>query len=682
MPKISICIPAYENAGGIQRLLKSISEQLYGDYEIILTDDSASDAVEKAVKESGLPVRYVRNHPRRGAIANWNEAVSLASGEYIKLMHHDDWFTDGNSLAAFASLLDLHPEADLAFCGSRQVRTDGSSYERAITKEQESSLRLNWRSLYLENGIGAPSAVIVRARVLSEKKIQYDENLTWLVDSEYYMHILQENPVYSFTVQPLVSIGMSEGQLTYKVNNDAEIQRREYLYIYKKYDLQQVPACRKKLAAVYAEYHTDPDVTGKETGLDAAEYSEMRQAQKRAERKRHTDTLRYLRNKVCDRMAGFANLCLIAGLLIEVGIVIADKSQVNNLSFGMIYRISFALFAVKMVFTRYTKREYLFVLFWLIIGTAGYLCSGANDILRLAVFCAALVGSDLNRIGRIWLWTTAAGCAGIILLSVSGIFGDVVTQQTTGDGIYRSLYSFGMGNSNAFAAMMSMLTILFLYLYDRTLRQKAHRAYLLLLLGIIALHCVFFLLCRSVMAFLAGAGAGILFLLMYLSKRARENRGLYIAGEVLFAGGIIFSVLAAAVPRKNPVACWIDDHLLTGRIVMLWQGTQDSAGIAATWRLFGAPDGKETYFDLGFVRMFYWYGIIPAILIVLFILAMYRAVRRRRDYRTWIMLTVCMLYTVMEAHFVSEYLGRNFLLLAAAEYIPIITEGGFHASDE
>ena len=50
MPKVSICIPAYENAEGIQKLLRSIEEQTYTDFEVIVSDDSRTGAVEQAVR--------------------------------------------------------------------------------------------------------------------------------------------------------------------------------------------------------------------------------------------------------------------------------------------------------------------------------------------------------------------------------------------------------------------------------------------------------------------------------------------------------------------------------------------------------------------------------------------------------------------------------------------------------
>ena len=61
MRKVSICIPAYNNGPGVKRLLESIKNQTYKDYEVILTDDSTTEEVRKAVDESGVVVNYTKN---------------------------------------------------------------------------------------------------------------------------------------------------------------------------------------------------------------------------------------------------------------------------------------------------------------------------------------------------------------------------------------------------------------------------------------------------------------------------------------------------------------------------------------------------------------------------------------------------------------------------------------------
>ena len=50
-PKVSICIPAYNNEAEVRRLLSSIAAQTMQDVEIILTDDSTNGEIEALVEE-------------------------------------------------------------------------------------------------------------------------------------------------------------------------------------------------------------------------------------------------------------------------------------------------------------------------------------------------------------------------------------------------------------------------------------------------------------------------------------------------------------------------------------------------------------------------------------------------------------------------------------------------------
>ena len=151
MPEISICIPAYKNPYGIARLLESVKAQTYPDYEVVVTDDSPDESVRDAVMAAGIPgLRYEKNPVRQGAAGNWNRAVRLARGNWIKMMHHDDWFAAPDSLARMAELAGKHPGTDLVFCGTWQVtlkegRKEGKEtaakewdrFARGISKEQE-----------------------------------------------------------------------------------------------------------------------------------------------------------------------------------------------------------------------------------------------------------------------------------------------------------------------------------------------------------------------------------------------------------------------------------------------------------------------------------------------------------------------------------------------------------------
>ncbi len=246
MAKVSICIPAYNNVLSLRRLFKSIEIQTYKDYEVIVTDDSTDDAIARLAEEKKY-IRYFKNEKRLGSTANWNAAVEKSSGEYVKIMHHDDWFTDENSLQAFVSLLEDHPEADMAFSGTIQAQ-ECNSFARCISKKDAQLIKSDYRNLYLGNTIGAPSAVMVRRK--GDVFPKYDEKLKWLVDMEYYMGVLKNNPRFAYTEQPLITIGIGSGQLTEQCRDDLELNAYEYGYIYEKYDLKEEMEYKSKLIEI------------------------------------------------------------------------------------------------------------------------------------------------------------------------------------------------------------------------------------------------------------------------------------------------------------------------------------------------------------------------------------------------------------------------------------------------
>ncbi|MBQ5850048.1 MAG: glycosyltransferase, partial [Lachnospiraceae bacterium] len=65
-------------------MLKSIYEQDYTDFEVNISDDSTNDEICNMVKSKYPQVNYVHNKTPLGHIFNWNAAVKMAKGKYIK----------------------------------------------------------------------------------------------------------------------------------------------------------------------------------------------------------------------------------------------------------------------------------------------------------------------------------------------------------------------------------------------------------------------------------------------------------------------------------------------------------------------------------------------------------------------------------------------------------------------
>lgn len=233
--KVSICIPAYKQPAHLKKALQSIVTQSFNNYEVIITDDSPDDSVERVIeefKQFDLTIKYFKNKEAKGSPGNWNEAIRRSSGEYIKILHHDDWFPHSDCLSAFVKMLDEHPEADFAFSGSFNYNVQGGlKFTHKARPRQIRELQKDPLFIFCGNFIGAPSATIYRKSL----DIWFDATLQWVVDIDFYIRALLLNRNFNFTYEPLVAVTVdSEHQVTASCVNNKGIVLYENLNLYDK----------------------------------------------------------------------------------------------------------------------------------------------------------------------------------------------------------------------------------------------------------------------------------------------------------------------------------------------------------------------------------------------------------------------------------------------------------------
>lgn len=237
MYTVAICIPSYNNVNTMRRLMDSITIQTFRDFVVIITDDSNNREIEELVFEyKDVAVVYHKNEIRLGLSANTNMAIEMAQKyepKYIKIMYHDDFFSFQDSLFKMVSLLENDSQSDIAFCGTYQV-SDRDRHARAITEEQLMQLKNDFRILFKGNYIGAPSATIVR-----NIGIYMDINLVWEVDVEWYLRILAHNSKFAWSTEPLISVTISNTQMTNYCKSNKELMLEEKIYIYDKHSVLQ-----------------------------------------------------------------------------------------------------------------------------------------------------------------------------------------------------------------------------------------------------------------------------------------------------------------------------------------------------------------------------------------------------------------------------------------------------------
>ncbi len=231
VPLISICIPVYKNLFFIERLLRSLKNQSFKSFEIVITDDSPDNSIEKFFHayEIEQPIFYFKNKKALGTPENWNEGIRRARGSWIKLMHDDDWLASDTSLQSFVEY--INQDVSFIFSSYNKVLPDHSVVKcDSIASRKLKLLKNKPQILLAGNMIGPPSVVLCR----KDKISMYDPRLKWLVDIECYMRALKEAG-FVFINKPLVNIGMSDAQVTTTSFGVKEIELPEYIYILEKH---------------------------------------------------------------------------------------------------------------------------------------------------------------------------------------------------------------------------------------------------------------------------------------------------------------------------------------------------------------------------------------------------------------------------------------------------------------
>lgn len=242
MTKVSICIPTYNNLNAFKRCLSSVLIQDFRDFEIIITDDSNNDDIFSYVNQidfQNIQFQYFRNKSPLKSPGNWNSAISFAKGEYVKLMHHDDWFTNESSLKIFVDLLDSNPNAILGFVSSKNINIENNSLINinSPSKEWLDNIKKTPLELVNNNFIGSPSAVIHR----NNTNCEYDLKLKWFVDVDFYVNLLKTtNMEIVFNPIDAISIGISKDQISRECENNPNVIVFEFFYYLNKWKIFSV----------------------------------------------------------------------------------------------------------------------------------------------------------------------------------------------------------------------------------------------------------------------------------------------------------------------------------------------------------------------------------------------------------------------------------------------------------
>lgn len=138
-PVFSVIVPVHNKARHVEAALRSVLNQSFRGFEIIVVDDASTDGSREIVESIATPlVRLLgREAPGPGGYAARNLGTSVAIGDWITFLDADDeWSPD--RLERLRAAIQRFPEVNLHACAWHVATRDGRRRPNKYSRMHES----------------------------------------------------------------------------------------------------------------------------------------------------------------------------------------------------------------------------------------------------------------------------------------------------------------------------------------------------------------------------------------------------------------------------------------------------------------------------------------------------------------------------------------------------------------
>jgi len=129
--KVSLILATKGRVAEIERFLRSLTQQGYGNLELIVVDQNEDNRLEVTLSQSSIPFPIFHLHSEAGLSRARNVGIASATGEILGFPDDDCWYPDG-LLARVVSEFQSHPSV-AGFTGRSedgQGQPSGGSFSR------------------------------------------------------------------------------------------------------------------------------------------------------------------------------------------------------------------------------------------------------------------------------------------------------------------------------------------------------------------------------------------------------------------------------------------------------------------------------------------------------------------------------------------------------------------------
>ncbi len=188
---VSVMMPAYNAERYIRKAIKSLLNQTYYSWELILVNDGSTDQTQDIIDEFTDPRIRVFYQENSGEASARNHALSKIRGEFLAFLDADDFYHP-SFLALMVSYLNQHTHKDAVYCDGFYVDSNDivltplSKFRRGPFEGD-----LFEQIVRASDVFGPPMTVMLRSERVIQSGLLFDSRIVIGPDWDFFTHLSQ-----------------------------------------------------------------------------------------------------------------------------------------------------------------------------------------------------------------------------------------------------------------------------------------------------------------------------------------------------------------------------------------------------------------------------------------------------------------------------------------------------------
>jgi len=220
---ISVIMPVYNADRYLKRAIDSVLAQTYGNWELIIVDDSSNDDTGRILDGiSNDKIHVFHNEKNSGTAYSRMRGISESSSSWIAFLDADDMW-EKTKLEKQVQLMHSLKNPVLLYTGSRFMDDDGHVFDYVMHVPE----KVDFHTLLKQNVISCSSVMIRKEMIL---KHPFPDVRTIHEDYAVWLNVLRDIK-YAYAVdEPLLTYRLTENSKSHNKLKAAFMNWRTYKY--------------------------------------------------------------------------------------------------------------------------------------------------------------------------------------------------------------------------------------------------------------------------------------------------------------------------------------------------------------------------------------------------------------------------------------------------------------------